>query len=190
MYREISEKFIIKTLKEYERRTKSLREEMSKQYALLNAQDDDAIRTVSYPAIDNTMINTCSSEVIDIVDIYEKYCDVMRQRALDIQHQMREIIEEQETMNRIMSIYTSLEPREQDVLNELYIQNSSGKTIHTISLEVGERYELSHQSILRIRKQAMNKIIELYNSDLTQTEILQYKEKDAVCLKNIKNKYR
>lgn len=188
MYREISEKFIIKTLKEYESRTKYLREEMSKQYAFLNAQDDDILIAASYPDIDNTILNSCTHEVIDILDIYERYHKTIRQRAADIQHTMRDIVEEQETMNRIMVIFTSLEQREKDVLKELYMNALPGKTIYTLAEEIGEHYGLSVQSILRIRKQAMNNIIELYNSDLTQTDLLHYKE--SGCLKNIENKYR
>lgn len=186
MYRDISEKDIVKTLKEYDSRTKELRMEMSKQYAQLSAQDDDAMNTVIYPDMDNTKINY-SNDFMDIVDIYEKYNKIVKQRVTDIKFAMREITEEQETMNRIMAAYSTLDIDEKEVLEKLYIKNKN-ISIQIMVQELAESYQLSDMSIYRIRKKAIKKIMELYNSDLTQTELFQYQTKNAVCLKE--NKYR
>ena len=111
-----------------------------------------------------------------------------KQRVDDIKSLMRDIIEEQESMNRIMAIYEILDEKERCVLERLYLHSTADKVYESVQ-QLGTDYNLHPQTIYRIRRKTMDKIMSIYKSDLTQTEILQMRTQDGVCLTN-KEKYR
>lgn len=188
MYKEIDQEFIIRTLRTYDARTIELRREMSTQYTLLNTQtlDDELLQAAAYPIYDPSEARHQMDS--DIGEIYTKYVELSKQRVDDIKSLMRDIIEEQESMNRIMAIYEILDEKERCVLDRLYLHSTAEKIYDAVQ-QMGTDYDLHPQTIYRIRRKTMEKIMSFYKSDLTQTEILHMRTQDAVCLKN-KEKYR
>lgn len=188
MYKEIDQEFIIRTLRTYDARTIELRREMSAQYTLLNTQtlDDELLQATAYPIYSPSEARHQMDSDID--EIYTKYVELSKQRVDDIKSLMRDIIEEQESMNRIMAIYEILDEKERCVLDRLYLHSAAEK-IHDAVQQMGTDYNLHPQTIYRIRRKTMEKIMSFYKSDLTQTEILHMRTQDAVCLTN-KEKYR
>lgn len=186
MYSEISEKYIIETLQSYEEKTALLRKEMCQQYAQLYARDTDTLDAAVYHSLNTNVPLSDNSDISDIIKIYERYQKMENKKILDIKLVMRDIVEEQETMNRIMAAYHSLDERQKDILSHLYIENPE-ITIKIKTYDLAEKYKYSCQNILKIRKKAIDQIMNLYNSDLTQFEI--YKQRNADCFdKN--SKYR
>lgn len=188
MYKEIDQEFIIRTLRTYDARTIELRKEMSAQYTLLNTQslDDELLQAAAYPIYDPS--ETRHQMDGDIGEIYTRYIELSKQRVDDIKSLMRDIIEEQESMNRIMAIYEILDEKERCVLERLYLHSTADKVYESVQ-QLGTDYNLHPQTIYRIRRKTMDKIMSIYKSDLTQTEILQMRTQDGVCLTN-KEKYR
>lgn len=188
MYKKIDQEFIIRTLKNYDERTRNLRKEMSAQYKFLNSQelDEDVLQAVAYPVYDTE--KSCGYRDGDIDEIYSRYVDLSKQRIDDIKSLMRDITEEQESMNRIMAIYDTLDALGKDILSCFYVNNKN-QTIYEVAFDVAKKHDLSVQSIWRLRKKAIEHLINLYNSDLTQAEILHIRAQDKVRLTN-KEKYR
>lgn len=190
MYKEIDQEFIIRTLRTYDARTIELRREMSTQYTLLNTQtlDDELLQATAYPIYSPSEIRHQMDSDSDIDEIYTRYIELSKQRVDDIKSLMRDIIEEQESMNRIMAIYEILDEKERCVLERLYLHSTADKVYESVQ-QLGTDYNLHPQTIYRIRRKTMDKIMSIYKSDLTQTEILQMRTQDGVCLTN-KEKYR
>lgn len=186
MYKDITEKYIIQTLQCYEEKTAALRREMSAQYAQLFCRDNDVMKSVAYPQMHSNATATDNSDILDVIEIYEKYQKLEKKKIFDIKSTMRDIVEEQETMNRIMAAFSVLDDQQKELLTYLYIDEPKKIVASAIS-EYAEKYEVSSVTIYRIRKKAIDKINTLYNSDLTQAEI--YKCKKRACLNNI-NPYR
>ena len=186
MYKEISEKYIIQTLQCYEEKTIALRREMSKQYSQLFCRDNDVMKSVAYSQMHYNATATDISDILDVIEIYEKYQKLEKKKIFDIKFTMRDIVEEQESMNRIMAAFSVLDDQQRELLTYLYIDNPKKIVTAAIS-EYAEKYELCDMTIYRLRKKSLKKIKEIYDSDLTQAEI--YRCKKRACLNNI-NPYR
>lgn len=186
MYKDITEKYIIQTLQCYEEKTAALRREMSAQYAQLFAGDSDVMNCAAYPQMHSNVAVTDHSDVLDVIEIYEKYQKLERKKVFDIKFTMRDIVEEQETMNRIMAAFLALEDKQRELLLSLYARDTQ-TTVAAAVTEYAEKYQLCDKTVYRMRKKALKKIKDLYDSDLTQAEI--YKCKRTACLNNI-DKYR
>lgn len=170
MYKNISDTFILKTLGNYTARTEQLYRQMASCYRQL--AKDDALTDVVFPSLDGKEINVKHSIAYfhDISETYEKYKSLARSRTQDILHFMRNIVEEQESMNRILSSYEALNEKEKDILYILYIKTPDAKREDAVrALE--KKYYYSRGTIFRWRRSALNHIRELYDSNLTQAEI-------------------
>lgn len=188
MYGEITDEFIINTLSHYDSRSKQLQEQMRTSYK--NLEGYDTLSSVAFPKLsvhEKEIVD--KTEMTDISDIYERYQRLSQTRVNDIYRFMRKTVEEQETMNRIMAAYEVLEEKEKNILKILYIDEPERKTVDSVKY-LEKKYSYSEASIFRWRRIAIKHIHEIYDSELTQSEIyeLQFQEKNADCF--IKNKYR
>lgn len=188
MYSEITDEFITNTLSYYESRTRQLTEQMRVSYE--NLEQHDTLSSVAFPKpgkYGNDAVD--KSGVTDIPDIYERFQRLSKERVNDICHFMRKTVEEQETMNRIMAAYEVLDEKEKNILKVLYIDDPERKTVDAVKY-LEKEYSYSEASIFRWRRIAIKHIHEIYDSELTQSEIygLQFQEDKSDCL--INNKYR
>lgn len=188
MYSKITDEFIINTLSHYDNRSKQLQEQMRVSYK--NLEQHDTLSSVVFPKLsvhENEIVD--KSEMTDISDIYERYQRLSKDRASDICRFMQDTVEEQESMNRIMAAYEVLDEKEKSILRILYMENPKRKTVDSVKY-LEKKYSYSEASIFRWRRIAIGHIHEIYDSELTQSEIygLQFQGKEFDCRR--KNKYR
>lgn len=188
MYSEITDEFIINTLSYYDSRSKQLQEQMRVSYE--NLEQHDTLSSVVFPKLsihENEVID--KNEMTDIADIYERYQKLSKNRVGDIYRFMRDTVEEQETMNRIMAAYEVLDEKEKNILRILYVDDPERKTVDSVKY-LEKKYSYSEASIFRWRRIAIGHIHKIYDSQLTQSEIygLQFQGNNPDGF--IKNKYR
>ncbi len=173
MYSEITDDFIIYTLGYYQKRKRELQSQMRTSYSQLQQNKEDALSGVIYPSqniVDDLAIQDQEKEWIDISQIYEHFKKLSTDQLRDMNVFLRSIVEEQESMNRVMAIYETLDSTEKDVLKVLYIDEPLRKLQASVNILM-KKYACSSRTIYRTRRAALDKIHDIYNSDLTQSEI-------------------
>lgn len=78
---------------------------------------------------------------------------------------MYRLTEEEESINRIQACFRALQDKEYLYLDRLYVQHTPYKIVESES-------GVSHKTFERTRAGAVNRIITLYNSDLSNQEII------------------
>lgn len=190
MYNEVTDEFIVRTLVNYEERTRVLNVQMKNAFCNLAKNTQDLMESASYPLqVIDGLDRVQSNNWTDLVNTYERFKNLSKNQARDMNILMRNIVEEQESMNRVMAAYETLNEIQKELLQMFYIKRPAIKKQVAIRI-FGEKHSISERSIYRIRKSAIKRIKEIYNSDLTQSEIycLQLAETDSD-YKN-KKKYR
>lgn len=163
MLRTINEEYIIDVLKNHEFQLKKNQEEIKK---ILSGKDD--VGLIRAAAINHSeSFNSRTNELHDLDDVYRKYKKLTHDWELSVKEKIRALLEEQETINRILACYNSLSINERYVLEQLYIKNSYKEGIAKLMNE----NDKSRSTILRIRKNAVDNIREMYNSKFTNFEI-------------------
>ena len=170
MYSEVTDEFIIKTLMNYEERTRILNAQMKNAFCNLAKNTQEIMESVSYPIQEMDFFRFQKNDWSDLIKTYESFKRLSKDQARDLNFLMRNIVEEQESMNRVMAAYEALEDMPKSLLKMYYIENPTSKKKVAIK-RFGEEHSLSERSIYRIRTAALKRIKEIYNSDLTQSEI-------------------
>lgn len=101
----------------------------------------------------------------DLSDFMAKHEQLSRQREIEIREEMRNLTDEEEMINRIRVCFQTLQDREYDILNELYVKGHPYKFVETHS-------QLSHKTFETTRKSGIRKIIQLYESNYSNQEII------------------
>lgn len=163
MLRTINEEYIIDVLKNHEFQLKKNQEEIKK---ILSGKDEAGL--IRAAAINHSeSFNSRTNELHDLDDVYRKYKKLTHDWELSVKEKIRALLEEQETINRILACYNSLSINERYVIEQLYIKNSYKEGIAKLMNE----NDKSRSTILRIRKNAVDNIREMYNSKFTNLEI-------------------
>lgn len=170
MYNEVSDEFIINTLKYFSARSSQIAKEQFDIYEESAGLNESVIREPIYPDLDNDKIRDNVFNVRDLSDLYNQYLAMTEQRLLDLKMISINLTEEQESMNRIMTIFLILPADEKEILNYLYMQQPD-KKISIATNELAEKTFTSPRTIMRKRKKAVSYIKDIYKSDLTQAEI-------------------
>ncbi len=123
--------------------------------------------SVSSPGI--TDMPKQKGEIKDLYEVFSRYQKSLRERALELDQGIRQLTEEEEALNRVWSCCQALRGEEYDVLRRLFILRQPWKTVE---IECG----MSSGSIQRIQKRALQKIIDMYNSPYSITEINSHSE--------------
>lgn len=192
MYSVVTDDFIINTLSYYQKRKKELQSQMRISYSQLQQNKEDALSGVIYPPqslADELVIQDQEKEWIDISQIYEHFRRLSTEQLRDMNVFLRSIVEEQESMNRIMAAYEMLDSTEKDILKIMYMEEPSRKLQVSVNLLM-KKYSCSSRTIYRARRAALDHIHDIYNSDLTQSEIYRLVpgKNNSDCLD--KNSYR
>ena len=104
----------------------------------------------------------------DLSDVYEDFIKLKEKQAVEARLQIRELIERQETLNRIMACFYVLPIEAQEVLDYLYVANDCSKEGR---IQYMSKYQCDSRSVTRRRRDALNLIKVLYKKDWTQEEI-------------------
>lgn len=121
-----------------------------------------------------------TNSLVDLQNVLELYFRINEEWEKSVQANIRVLLETQETVLRIMACYNNLEPGLRYVLEQLYIKQSFKEGIIVLMKEL----DRSRASILRFRKEALNAIKAMYDSEQSNLELY------GLVVKDGNNKYR
>lgn len=125
MYKQIHDGLIIETLSNY--RDMSAQITSMIEQILLNLSSDEELMVVaSMPGKTNDGDGD-AGKFYDLSDVYEDFIKLKEKQAVEARLQIRELIERQETLNRIMAYFCVLPIEAQEVLDYLYVANDCSK---------------------------------------------------------------
>lgn len=178
MYKEISESFIIQTLKNYQLLSKQNNEKFFHLFDQINQRHDPMHREwmMMVASLSSNIGNQigniqANAPIRDITKIYRDYKNIADDELRSLVASIAEISHRQESMNRVMVCYQQLDPKESDVLRYFYIEGNSFKTGAAICQK---KYQISFPTAKRWRSNAIRHILDQYNSPLTTAQILMY----------------
>lgn len=101
----------------------------------------------------------------DLTEAMLKHERLTRQREIEIREAIWRLTEEEEKINRIRVCYQSLRGKEYTYLHDLYV---CGKPYKAVERESG----VSHRTFELTRKSGLKKILQLYESDFSNRDII------------------
>ena len=90
---------------------------------------------------------------------------IYQEQAQDLQSEIISILEEEESIHRIWVCFRALEDPGRKYLEEIYVFNNLYRYVEQTS-------GVSHRKFEETRSQAMKELIRLYQSDLSNKEII------------------
>lgn len=109
----------------------------------------------------------------DLTEIMIKHEQLTRQRGIEIREELRSLTDDEETINRIKVCFQTLRGKEYSYLYELYV---CGHPYKAVEKESG----VSHRTFEKIRKSAMQKILQMYASSYSNQDIIKNNQKGRV----------
>lgn len=139
-------------------RIKELYEEMN--------NTDFSVQEVAYVKIltDQSKISS-SNRNADISDVLLKQKKIYQEQVQDLRFEIIRILDEEECVHRIWVCFDALDNPGKTYLKELYVEKNLYKFVE-------KKSGVSHRSFEQARSQAMQKLIHLYYSKLTNREII------------------
>ena len=160
--KKIDEHYICKALTEHETWITQIQEKICRMYEFSTTSEQvqaDAIQAATYHA------DRRKSD--DLTDVLIRYQEIMRQQIKDAAICIRELVEELESIYRIIACYNLLDTTGYRVLEVMYWSKGQSSYFQCL-LTLEKELNLSETSIKRKRKAALQKILELYNSSFVQ----------------------
>ncbi len=178
MLRKISEDYIVNVLKNHEQLTVNCQQE------LLNIfKNKDEVGMIESASMTRKEADGSAptNALVDLQNVLEIYFKLSEEWEKSVQANIRFLLETQETIYRIMACYNNLPIDFRYILEQLYIKNTSFKEGMFYLINKLDR---SRASILRFRKEALNNIKKMYDSNMSNLELYNQMIKDG------KDKYR
>ena len=148
----------MKELKEIHNRLIALHTELTHADSLIRSVSINKIRYGEFEG-------RTSSDNKDLCDVMQKHEKIARAREIEIREEMRQLTKEEESINRIRVCFQSLRGQEYAFLNELYVKGHPYKFVQ-------EHSGVSHSWFESVRKKGIKKIIQLYESNYSNQEII------------------
>ena len=126
---------------------------------------DSLIRSISVKSIEYDRVGSSNSTKKDMTDLMLEHECAARQREIEIREEMRQLSLDQEMINRIRVCFQTLRGQEYEFLKELYIHGYPYKFVEKHS-------GVSHRTFEKIRKQAIKKIIKMYQSSSSNIDLI------------------
>lgn len=161
--KEINESEVKLILHSYETRHREIHERIMSMMKELGETDGMIYEmSVSSPRI--TDMPKQKGGTKDLYEVFSRYKSSLQERILEMNQGIRQLTEEEEALNRVWSCYQALRGEEYDVLRRLFVERQPWKTVE---IECG----ISSGSLQRMQKRALQKVIDMYNSPYSITEI-------------------
>lgn len=128
---------------------------------------DRQLDMVAYKKPNLSGLGGGSSDKKDLFDVLEKHEKNVRMLAIEIRTEVNQLVEEEETYNRVWSGYRSLRGEAYDIITDLYVNGEPYKAVEA-------EHCCSHRKFEFIRKSALTHILKLYESDLSNPQIVSY----------------
>lgn len=126
---------------------------------------DLAVQETVYMKKNTEEIKVTENHYSDLSDILLRQRRIYKEQSRELRTELIRLMDEQEAINRIWRCFSVLEGKEREYLFKLYVQKELYKTVEQTS-------GVSHKTFEKIRKKGMIRIINLYNSNLTNLEII------------------
>lgn len=108
----------------------------------------------------------------ELTDVYIRYQQLIKEKEQDLADEMSILSTLAEGVNRLYICFQALQGLEYDILDRLYVQKLPYKAVEQES-------GLNHRIFESKRKYAIEQIQLLYESDLTNAQILHYSEQQV-----------
>ena len=128
-----------------------------------------SIEMASYPKIDMAIEGRGSGEHKDLADVYLKYQKLVKTQEKELTTEMLILTVRAEGIHRLYLCFQSLAGEEYEIINRLYVKGELYKSAET---EMG----LNHRIFEEKRKQAIRDIQQLYESNLTNEQIVHFQK--------------
>lgn len=136
---------------------------------------DEAIKSATFGSVHENIGGGRSSDQKDLTDIMLRHFQLLKAQSIEIRHEMNRLVEEQETINRIWCCYTALNINEKEILTELYVKDLPYKEVECDAKKRG----VSSTTLERRRKTGLQELRKLYNSDMTNVDIISNTQRKA-----------
>ena len=127
--------------------------------------EQQSLEMASYPKIDLSATGSGSGIHKDLADVYLNYQRLVKTQERELTDEMLTLIASARGIHRLYLCFQSLSGDEYNIIYQLYVQ---GKLDKAVEEETG----LNHRRFEEKRKQAIRDIQQLYESDLTNAQIV------------------
>lgn len=101
----------------------------------------------------------------DLADALLRHRKMAQERELELREELRQLVEEEEQINRVWVCFRTLRGKEYLFLEKQYVQ---GKSYKTAEMESG----VSHKTFEMYRQSGIRKILQMYHSEFSNIEII------------------
>lgn len=130
---------------------------------------NEMIRSISLSSPSVGSIGGKKGIANDLTNVILKYEESLKNSNIEVRAGLLKLAEERETVNRVQVCYNALPVEEYQILSELYEKG-------LLYREVEENSGMNHRKFEKVRKRGLARIKELYESNLTNIEIIQLKQ--------------
>lgn len=167
----IDESYVKKVLMKPDNQINEIHKRVFGLYQEMN-KSDDLLESIILRGseIGSVGVRQTGTEGPDLLKLLDRHQTLAKERSTAIRTEIWKLTDEQETINRVWVCFQTLEGKEYDYLNQLYVQNLPYKVVESKS-------GVSHGTFEKTRKRAILKILKLYESDLNNLEIMKLNRK-------------
>mgnify|MGYP000009180489 CR=1 FL=1 len=179
-YLKMDSKKIKDVLRHHSELTQQIHKQVLEIREKLDEVQQQTIEMASYPKIDFNVESRGSGYYKDLTDVYLKYQKFIQTQEKELANEMYLLTEKAESIHRLYLCFQALGGEEYEIINRLYIK---GELYKSAEKEMG----LSHRAFEFERKRAIKNIQHLYESDKSNTQIVNL-SKDNACSRKKKEK--
>lgn len=177
MWDVITDEYIKRVLKDRQGLLAAIHDRLLELYQEMD-NSDGAIKSATFGSAHENIGGGRSSDKKDLTDIMLRHFQLLRAQSMEIRVEMNQLVEEQETINRIWCCYSALNIDDKRILSDLYVKDLPYKEVECNAKKRG----VSSTTLERRRKNGLQELKKLYNSSLSNVDIVsrtQYKAAEA-----------
>ena len=173
VYQKIDENYIGDVLSDFKGKKESIQKDIREMYGMLRNKEQlkiDAIESASYLSGLDEETGKKSGDVGTTLWVYQK---LLKEQQTSISSYITQLVNELDTVHRIMLCFFALDRNSRELLELFYGKYKEEKVevrLHMIATHLG----ISGSTVKRRRKEAMQELMELYNSRTTSEELLRF----------------
>lgn len=154
------------TLKHYNELSQEIHMQIMNLRDELSKVEEQALEIAAYPKTDLTEKNGCGGVHKDLTEVYLKYQKLVHDRQKEIIQNIAYLTIRSDDLYRLYLCSQALSGEGYEIISRIYNKNEKYKVVE---MESG----LSHRIFEKKRQQAIRDIQRLYESDLTNRQILE-----------------
>lgn len=164
----LSEKKVIEIIKNQSQMQTNVRKKIIGIYKEMEKAEVESIETVTFHSALGKL-GICKNQSMDLLKVLEKQKVKERNYNQELQIRLDELQGELYMIQRVWTCYQSLPIAEYEILFELYETNKPWKAVEA-------EMKINHRTLVRKRKNAIERILQWSRSTMTNAEIIQVRE--------------